>query len=476
MLLKYDFNCDYETKYMTPGMREFVDRMNWKAKMLGMDSSHFVNPYGGSAFGWNEVTCMDLLRLGRHAYGMPLVMDSMSAKGDLPIHIYGEHERDVVIHRDYQEIFDEAYQRIHEGENIKNPHTVYAGKGGGWGSGPHKTFCFLGYAKVEGRNVLAAVANISAPRAIGRIYRMNTFMELLDICACAIRGEDVSGMKLKYGDLAAATLLPEDGTPGVILKKQPFELLYACRENEVFHPASISKVLTVVTGLDMIGSNQEMFRIEECDICNDSDYWAYPGDIETVETAMIPIMVKSNGSDTLAFARYCGEKILAEKSKWGAELHPTEKPKKTRKDPTSIAFTGDISFDRYMEGHWNDADLLDEKVMDFFRSSDHVVANVEGALIIPPQEDVKSGQFVHAMDPAAATFLERIGSDIWCIGNNHTMDSERRGLSSTLAIADAFGCGTLGAGLDLEHASEPVYIDEAGGIGLFGVAYLNECV
>ena len=51
------------------------------------------------------------------------------------------------------------------------------------------------------------------------------------------------------------------------------------------------------------------------------------------------------------------------------------------KTTSTIVFTGDISFDRYMDGKWNDPDLIAQPVLDFLHSSDHVVANVEGALI-----------------------------------------------------------------------------------------------
>jgi poly-gamma-glutamate synthesis protein (capsule biosynthesis protein) len=47
---------------------------------------------------------------------------------------------------------------------------------------------------------------------------------------------------------------------------------------------------------------------------------------------------------------------------------------------TSIIFTGDIGFDRYMDRKWEDENLLSQGILDFFHSADHVVANVEGAL------------------------------------------------------------------------------------------------
>ena len=49
------------------------------------------------------------------------------------------------------------------------------------------------------------------------------------------------------------------------------------------------------------------------------------------------------------------------------------------KKKTSIVFTGDIGFDRYMDHRWEDEHLLSAPVLDFFHSADHTVANVEGS-------------------------------------------------------------------------------------------------
>ena len=51
------------------------------------------------------------------------------------------------------------------------------------------------------------------------------------------------------------------------------------------------------------------------------------------------------------------------------------------KEKTSIVFTGDIGFDRYMDRRWEDDQLLSQPILDFFHSADHVAANVEGTLI-----------------------------------------------------------------------------------------------
>ena len=142
---------------------------------------------------------------------------------------------------------------------------------------------------------------------------------------------------------------------------------------------------------------------------------------------------------------------------------------------TSVVFTGDIGFDRYMDRRWEDENLLSEQVLEFFHSADHVVANVEGALI-EAEDDGSHGIFFHSMNPEATRVLEKMKADIWSIGNNHTMDAGRDGLASTIKIAREMGCRTIGAGMNDREASEPVYLQEAGGIGMFCVAYQAECV
>ena len=145
------------------------------------------------------------------------------------------------------------------------------------------------------------------------------------------------------------------------------------------------------------------------------------------------------------------------------------------KSKTSIVFTGDIGFDRYMDKRWEDNNLLAKPVLDFFHSADHVVANVEGALI-DAVDDGSRGVFFHSMNPAATKVLKNMHADIWSIGNNHTMDAGKEGVISTRKIAADMGCRTIGAGLNDTEASEPVYLDEAGGIGMFCVSYMNECI
>ena len=147
------------------------------------------------------------------------------------------------------------------------------------------------------------------------------------------------------------------------------------------------------------------------------------------------------------------------------------------KKESSFVFTGDIGFDKYMDGKWEDESLLSDEVLDFLRSGDHVVINVEGPVADSLQSVDKNGvlQLKHTMNPAATKVFDRIGADIWNICNNHIMDAGPGGMKSTLEYAGKSNAHTIGAGMNIQEARKPVIINEAGGIGLFGIGYQRAC-
>ncbi len=143
----------------------------------------------------------------------------------------------------------------------------------------------------------------------------------------------------------------------------------------------------------------------------------------------------------------------------------------------SLVFTGDIGFDRYMDGMWQDPDLISPELLAFLHSGDHVVANVEGPLVNQATNQTTQGtvQLMHTMNPAAVGILEKMHADIWNICNNHIMDAGPVGMESTLEYAKKAGAATVGAGMNLRQARQPIYFSEAGGIGMFSVGYRRGC-
>ena len=151
--------------------------------------------------------------------------------------------------------------------------------------------------------------------------------------------------------------------------------------------------------------------------------------------------------------------------------------RKNKMNETSLIFTGDIGFDKYMNKRWEDKNLLADDVRAFLTSGDHLIVNVEGPLYERKAEEATTGalSLVHSMDPKVGDFLKGINADIWNICNNHIMDAGPEGISATLENAKAHGALTLGAGMNESEARKPVIIKEAGGIGMIGVGYQRAC-
>ena len=147
------------------------------------------------------------------------------------------------------------------------------------------------------------------------------------------------------------------------------------------------------------------------------------------------------------------------------------------KEKTSLVFTGDIGFDKYMDGQWDNPDLISKDILSFLHSADHVVVNVEGPVAdcSGDQNQTGTAQLLHSMNPAATKLLRNIGADVWNICNNHIMDAGEYGIESTLKQAQQNNAKTIGAGMNIEEARTPLILREAGGIGMFGVGYQRAC-
>ena len=150
---------------------------------------------------------------------------------------------------------------------------------------------------------------------------------------------------------------------------------------------------------------------------------------------------------------------------------------KSTKNSTALVFTGDIGFDKYMDHKWEDENFIASDVLEYLKTADHLVINVEGPLSKQEKIVRENGvtALTHSMDPAAADFFEKLGADIWNINNNHIMDVSEKGIKDTLDIASKKGVKTLGAGMNIDEAKKPIILDEAGGIGLLAVGYERAC-
>jgi len=139
---------------------------------------------------------------------------------------------------------------------------------------------------------------------------------------------------------------------------------------------------------------------------------------------------------------------------------------------TSIAFTGDITFSKYVANAYQKADLVDRKITDFLCSSDHVVANIEAPVTAGEVEGER--KMSRANPPESVEKLLSLNARIWNLANNHATDCKAPGIRDTLDIAEQNGIRAFGAGLCKADAARFIELLGSGGIGMFGVTYYRD--
>lgn len=97
------------------------------------------------------------------------------------------------------------------------------------------------------------------------------------------------------------------------------EILFAQNGNIQYAPASVTKMVTMVTGIPYIDSLAERVTIQESDIQPGSGGEFYAGDVLTMQNLIYCTMFASSNTCATAFARHIGAKLLGDTSKLAAD-------------------------------------------------------------------------------------------------------------------------------------------------------------
>ena len=292
-------------------MATFMDAVQRKSDNIGLTSSTWNNPYGGRLYGFNRTTVRDLLKATIYAAGNPRLMDIMGAT-ETEVRVWGEHARVVTITNDIPTQLATYYQTLH---GSVMPYKILANKAGAHANESDLSdngFSLLVVAIVSGHYVAAVVGigNTSQGYTSGRNNRVKGMIELLDIVKAHYDGADISGMSVVSCEKAIAAELPSDVFPQCY-RKDAITPIYSQDADTIFMPASTSKVMAAITMVDFLEMG-DFYRITDNadELVNDSDYTAYAGDVQSVETSFYAMLIASNGANTLSLARIAGEKIL----------------------------------------------------------------------------------------------------------------------------------------------------------------------
>ncbi len=105
-------------------------------------------------------------------------------------------------------------------------------------------------------------------------------------------------------------------------------------------------------------------------------------------------------------------------------------------------------------------------------TGDYLIVNAEAPFTDLTQPADPTKQFTYNVPPAGLDALARAGVDAISLGNNHSMDRGLPGLTDTLVHAEDAGLQTLGAGMDLVEAAQPLLLRT--GVGTVGIVSMVE--
>lgn len=131
------------------------------------------------------------------------------------------------------------------------------------------------------------------------------------------------------------------------------------------------------------------------------------------------------------------------------------------KEPITISFVGDVLLGGNIESIINKIGTKNimSGVKDTFNESDINMANLENPITTRGIRE-KDKQYTFRAKPHSIRVLTDAGINMITLANNHILDFGLDGLVDTMKYADDNKISYVGAGTDLDVASEAVYIDK----------------
>lgn len=152
---------------------------------------------------------------------------------------------------------------------------------------------------------------IDATSSDGRFTAMK---ELYDIGFRVLKEPNYkpNNSDMTNADKGIVCILPKHNTS--MYRNAPLNILYAKNENVQSAPASTTKVMATITGLDYISNIKDTVTLDSNDRQSGSGDFFYSGDVLTYEDLIYGMMLPSSNTCAMTFAHNIGKKILGNAS------------------------------------------------------------------------------------------------------------------------------------------------------------------
>ncbi len=137
----------------------------------------------------------------------------------------------------------------------------------------------------------------------------------------------------------------------------------------------------------------------------------------------------------------------------------------------TVSIVGDVMLDRGVARVMDERgyDYPYENVSEIFQYDDITLGNVECPITSSENPVLKKRVIVFRAESKNAKELKKAGFEVLNLANNHSMDQRSEGLRDTIALLNANGISTVGAGENREEARKPIFKNANGvKIGILG--------
>jgi len=135
-----------------------------------------------------------------------------------------------------------------------------------------------------------------------------------------------------------------------------------------------------------------------------------------------------------------------------------------------LGFSGDFSLSGFFRDSYEEADLTDEQIREFWKENDYNIINFESPVTRLTLHEAE--YLSHRCDPAALEVLKaNVKSPVISFANNHVMDYGPIGIANSMEYAEAAGIPYLGIGRNLEAASRPMIFGKDVKVGILATQY-----
>ena len=275
----------------------FVEAMNNKASLLGMEDSGFVNPTGLSTN--NSTSVLDMLKLGMASVGYSRLIRAMSTKGET-----------VYINGTAREI---THGSMVAADSIITNANVLAIKGGNLAS-TYRTQ--IDIVDIDDRACVLCVLGVDVSD-YDNIYSYcndlaGVVKERIETGEYTVP-QSLVGLVSRHGayaaiELPANTMAYENHYPTAKLKARQ-DVIYGGEQN-ICIPCSITKVLSAMVLIDTMPDFNVDITIQQTDIVGGSGIGLEVGDKLTAHDAFLLSFLPSDNNAMTALARTCGNILL----------------------------------------------------------------------------------------------------------------------------------------------------------------------